>query len=201
MDKYTYESITTESTTRMLVLSNGAYKDQLTGHLEIAKLDNCPPWEALSYAWGETNTYSSIKIGDRFIKISNNLDDALRSLRYEDDEDDEAPHSGRRLWVDQICINQENTHERSEQVRMMYRIYEKAGKVLVYLRLDPDGIAKKAFFTLRLIASLDDDQLDLIRDNPSGARTLDPLFRHLKILFDRPWVCLWLSLAIFVIKF
>ncbi|KAK8064452.1 hypothetical protein PG994_007090 [Apiospora phragmitis] len=50
--KYTYEPITAESTTRMLILHNGAYEDELTGDLEIVKLDECPYWQVLSFVEG-----------------------------------------------------------------------------------------------------------------------------------------------------
>ena len=37
------------------------------------------------------------------------------------------------LWIDQICINQGDNHEKSEQVKMMPRIYSMAKQVLVWL--------------------------------------------------------------------
>ncbi|KAK6860161.1 heterokaryon incompatibility protein-domain-containing protein [Apiospora arundinis] len=190
MSEYIHEPITTESTTRMLILHNGAYKDELTGDLEVAELDNCPPWEALSYAWGTTSAYSSIKIGNRFIKISSNLDSALRRLRY-DNNDESIGDPGVRLWVDQICIDQENIQERSEQVQLMYSIYKNAQNILVWLGPDHDKVAKKAFFTLRLIASLDNDQRRLIRRD--GSEALAPLLEDLKLLFEQSWFSrLWI---------
>ncbi|KAK8017028.1 hypothetical protein PG993_015217 [Apiospora rasikravindrae] len=183
--KYTYEPITADYTTRMLTIHNGAYRDQLTGDLEMAKLDDCLPWKALSYAWGTTTTYSRIKIGKRFIKISNNLDGALRRLRCKNDEGPSGP--GFRLWVDQICINQENLEERSQQVQLMYNIYEKAEKVLVWLGPDPDKIAEKATFALRQVASLDDTQISRILREGLGSFEPTIELEHLKTLLDRPW--------------
>jgi hypothetical protein len=37
------------------------------------------------------------------------------------------------LWADQICIDQSNLDERSQQVLLMKAIYEKALTVFVYL--------------------------------------------------------------------
>ncbi|KAL6361098.1 hypothetical protein LRP88_04560 [Fusarium phalaenopsidis] len=48
----------------------------------------------------------------------------------------------RRLWVDAICINQEDDKEREAQVSKMADIYQEAQRVLVYLgsgSIDPTG--------------------------------------------------------------
>jgi hypothetical protein len=36
-------------------------------------------------------------------------------------------------WVDAICINQRNSEERTQQVRLMAKIYSKAHRVIVWL--------------------------------------------------------------------
>lgn len=56
--------------------------------------------------------------------VSENLRSALRRLRL--------PDRDRSLWVDAICINQNNTAERSEQVSLMSQIYGNAGAVCVW---------------------------------------------------------------------
>jgi hypothetical protein len=44
------------------------------------------------------------------------------------------------LWADQICIDQSNLDERSQQVLLMKKIYENALTVFVYLgEGPPDG--------------------------------------------------------------
>ncbi|KAK8850936.1 HET-domain-containing protein [Apiospora arundinis] len=175
----------------MLVLHNGNSYEELAGDLEVMKLDDksIPPWEALSYAWGTSTTYSRIKIGERFIKISANLGDALRRLRCRSGA--KAPEPGRRLWVDQICINQEDIPERSQQVQLMYSIYEKAKDVNVWLGPDRFGTAKRAFFSLHLLVSLSTVQQLMLRDDDSGA--LEPIYRDLEVLFDQPWFSrLWI---------
>ncbi|KAK8075761.1 hypothetical protein PG997_010424 [Apiospora hydei] len=206
-DKYTYEPIFLESTTRMLVLHNGSYDDELTGDLEMVSLvdDDCPPWKALSYAWGTTKTRSRIKIGNKYIRISTNLHEALRRLRHEKNDGDGAPRGfqlcggggapGHRrnllLWVDQICIDQENVRERSQQVQLMYKIYEGAERVLVWLGADSDGVARQAFSALGLVASLSTAQTMKIRFHGPGE--LGPLLKPLRALFYLPWFTrLWI---------
>lgn len=57
--------------------------------------------------------------------VSQNLALALRYLRSRDQV--------RTLWIDAICINQEDTDERSEQVGRMSDIYKLADKVIAWL--------------------------------------------------------------------
>jgi hypothetical protein len=45
------------------------------------------------------------------------------------------------LWVDQICINQEDLLERSDQVQLMYTIYSRADTVYISLGEGEEGQA------------------------------------------------------------
>ena len=95
-----------------------------------ANLDNAegiPVYTALSYTWGDRNEDVTIFIDDHPLKISENLAYAL------DDVVDKAVERSRYLWIDQICINQQDRAERSNQVRYMGYIYEKATAVFVWL--------------------------------------------------------------------
>ncbi|KKP05658.1 hypothetical protein THAR02_02212 [Trichoderma harzianum] len=49
---------------------------------------------------------------------------------------------GTYYWIDSLCIDQENTRERSEQVAMMKEIYEHAAIVDVWLGPTTDSEAK-----------------------------------------------------------
>lgn len=42
----------------------------------------------------------------------------------------------RTLWIDAICINQEDPHERAEQVGLMRRIYKRASRLVIWLGKD-----------------------------------------------------------------
>lgn len=62
--------------------------------------------------------------------ITRNLWKALRNLRM--------PSTPLRLWVDQICINQQDKQEKMPQIRMMRSIFQKAQRVLLWLgEMDP----------------------------------------------------------------
>jgi len=86
-----------------------------------------PKYEALSYTWGEEDATRTIELNHRSFRVRKNLYDALYHLRNNEKE--------RVIWVDAICINQNDNDERSCQVSIMPSIYSRAQKVLVWLRL------------------------------------------------------------------
>lgn len=67
---------------------------------------------ALSYVWGDERKKASIIVNDHKIEVTLNLEAALRGFR-----DGSEFHSKYVLWVDAICINQEDLKERGHQVR------------------------------------------------------------------------------------
>ncbi|PLB34246.1 HET-domain-containing protein [Aspergillus candidus] len=92
-----------------------------------------PSYEALSYVWGSSDMSAEVIIVSMsdldelqgIVRITANLDAALRHLRFED--------RPRTLWIDAICINQGDLNERSEQVQRMAHIYTQAQRVVVWL--------------------------------------------------------------------
>lgn len=87
--------------------------------------DDRDSFEALSYAWGSWTHCSWILLNGQDFRITRNLYLALRRLkRY---------HAIRRVWVDQICINQQASDERASQVRRMGSIFSLASNVVIWL--------------------------------------------------------------------
>lgn len=115
-------------TTRLFVLEAGEYHEPLRGRLmdydPTAKTLDCG-YEALSYCWGEHRDKATLWPGDSSFSITWSFETALRSLRLEDHV--------RVLWIDQICINQNDLMERSSQVNIMMSIYAGARNVCVWL--------------------------------------------------------------------
>ena len=123
---------------RLLTLEPGKKHQGLCATLWHAPLDQPPPYEALSYVWSNP----MVEAGD-FAKVDNfkksemitldgylfpvgeNLYSALQHLRNEIEP--------RTLWVDAICINQDDLFERGRQVRVMSQIYAKSSSVLAWL--------------------------------------------------------------------
>ncbi|THV52588.1 hypothetical protein BGAL_0075g00340 [Botrytis galanthina] len=82
-------------------------------------------YEAISYVWGDPHNTLPIYVDKKQFQVTVNLHAALLRLR---------DHSFERiLWIDAICINQNNNEERRQQVQLMARIYNSASRVVVWL--------------------------------------------------------------------
>jgi hypothetical protein len=110
---------------RLVSIKKGTQDSVLHANLLHVSLDNAPSYEALSYVWGEMRNPGRLTLNGLEMAITNNLEGTLLQLRSEMDD--------RLLWVDAICINQEDTKERSHQVQPMRVIYTTARRTLVWL--------------------------------------------------------------------
>jgi hypothetical protein len=86
---------------------------------------NRPSYEALSYVWGNASVTKPILLKGKPFTVTRALWTALRYLRLEDRQ--------RTIWVDAICINQEDIHEREEHVRRMSEVYKNALHGLLWM--------------------------------------------------------------------
>jgi len=82
-------------------------------------------YETLSYVWGDPGECPHIFIDEYRFDVRVNLHAALSRLR--------DCCAERIIWVDAICINQNNPEERGRQVQSMTKIYGKANRVIVWL--------------------------------------------------------------------
>ncbi|KAK3326832.1 heterokaryon incompatibility protein-domain-containing protein [Apodospora peruviana] len=122
-----YQSLPPDSL-RFLRVYPGAMTDPLVCSLQVAPLARLPDYEALSYCWGAQATEDaspSILVDGFTFKVTPNLHGALLRLRLRDQP--------RLLWVDAVCINQEDILERNSQVTLMDQIYRRAKSVVVWL--------------------------------------------------------------------
>lgn len=109
------------------VLPNSDFTSKIDCELFHENINNTdrPPYEALSYTWGDASLTVDIRVNGCIFPANPNLEAALRALRITD--------KPRILWVDGICIDQTNIKERGEQVRIMWHIYKAAECVVVWL--------------------------------------------------------------------
>lgn len=85
-----------------------------------------PSYLAVSYAWGQPPTFESIiELESGSLQISDTAAGALRRFRRR--------KTRISLWIDSICINQQDDDEKNEQVAIMGDIYREAKAVLVWL--------------------------------------------------------------------
>jgi len=84
-----------------------------------------PRFEALSYTWEHGLSTISIFLDGQRRLVTPNLEAFLRYRR--------EAHNPVILWVDAICINQEDNEEKNAQVKLMNLIYLAAERVMVWL--------------------------------------------------------------------
>ena len=111
------------------LLPADCYHDLIRCDLEVIYLDNSPEkryaFTAVSYVCGPQNRTQSISCNGKKFLTTRNSEIVLRNLRQK-----EGPCT---LWIDSICINQQSTPERNEQVLLMGHIFQKAKQVYVWL--------------------------------------------------------------------
>jgi hypothetical protein len=162
--RYSYSPLTTTDSIRIITLLPGVGHEQLKCTLDEVTFDESPQYEAISYVWGDEINPASIKCHDfgYSLPITQNLAAALFRFRLADQQ--------RMIWVDAICINQEDITERGHQVRLMGKVYGKASGVLVWLGEEDEN-------TELVSTCLHSSFIEL-----TDAETL-----ALKLFFERPW--------------
>ena len=96
-------------------------------------------YEAISYTWGSSQREKRVLVLGKWLAVTQHAYDILY---------DRAPWTGWRfLWMDSVCINQDDNKEKGIQVPMMGEIYRQAARVVVWLGPSPDGEA--AFSLIR----------------------------------------------------
>lgn len=82
-------------------------------------------YECISYRWDNSEHLHYLNLGNALFWVSPTVKMILLDHR--------SFFKSKYVWIDQVCINQRNSTEKSEQVRMMKDIYEKASKVIIHL--------------------------------------------------------------------
>jgi hypothetical protein len=134
-----------------------------------------PQYDALSYAWGRADDTVNIYVqdsADDILAIAKNLANALPYLRYAD--------KSRVLWVDAICIDQQNPKERGHQVGQMADIFRTAERVIAWLGSEADSSAL-AFKVLRKMSFHIEVDWELVRMRPARKSESDLLFADLDV--------------------
>lgn len=141
--------------------------------LSTFRLDQAPPYKALSYTWGAPGRIGTIQVDGQDIPVGQNLFTAIRRLCRES-------WVG-YLWADALCINQGDDDEKSHQVPLMGQIYGQADTVLVWLGEELDS-TERAFWFMRKSCLYGQELMDMIqRDSSDPPTSVHP---HLKALLQ-----------------
>jgi hypothetical protein len=149
-----YSSLNTaRNEIRLITLApSPSFESTIPCHLFHRSLDTETegPFDALSYTWGDASSRRLISLNGNKFSVTANLHTALRHLRYTADQ--------RVLWIDELCINQDNIPERNQQVTKMQEIYQRAAKVVVWL--GPASKTSDLAFAFLAEASLKAPEID-----------------------------------------
>ena len=127
LDKYEYSRLA-PAEFRLLKLLPGQENDRLTGRLITVDQISAPKYVALSYIWGPPcedawQESPSILLENTTIELRPNLASAMRALR--------SLHQDTHIWIDALCINQDDNAEKSMQIPLMADIYRLSNSVAV----------------------------------------------------------------------
>ncbi|QIX01695.1 hypothetical protein AMS68_007212 [Peltaster fructicola] len=112
---------------RILPCAPNSSTAELQCKLVQVALGAAPSYTALSYTWGSPPDIHEIYINGRRTRVRKNLWRFLREARNLDLEIFDW------LWIDALCIDQDNHEERGIQVALMSEIYASAKQVLIWL--------------------------------------------------------------------
>ena len=127
---YSYQPLRLHSSIRLLILKPGEGEQDVHCDLIEIDLNDKPEYFALSYCWGEPKFDVPIYCSGKRLSITANLSQALCRFR-----NISLPIT---LWVDAICINQDDDEERSQQVEKMKDVYSHAREVYIWLGPEDD---------------------------------------------------------------
>lgn len=137
---------------RLLTFLPGDSQSEICCTLQHASLINPPTYVALSYCWGNPAVTKPIVVNDVSIQVTTNLESALRHLRIK---------GYSCLWIDAVCIHQEDLTEKNEQLSLMSSIYRRASSVAAWIGEDEHDSSEALDFLVGIHES--QLQIDLVK--------------------------------------
>lgn len=152
---------------RLLQLEAGKQTATIGCSLETVFFQDAPEYHAVSYAWGSTDKTNTICVNGNAFQITANLHSVLLHARKET--------AAVTLWVDALCIDQDDEPEKTQQVQIMGDIFRRATSTFIWLG-EPCA----------------DDQIvmDFLlqnKDHPDQLQVKDIPVDALQKFFGRPW--------------
>ncbi|KAF2686437.1 HET-domain-containing protein [Lentithecium fluviatile CBS 122367] len=204
--RYIYESLDDEATSiRLIEVLPPSPDDRI--RICMRQVHTPAEYCCLSYMWGDASRDEEILVNGQPVKVRRNLYAFLRRAQRQYPE---MP-----LWIDALCINQDDNTERSHQVQRMGDIYSGAEAVLIWLEVEEeldyvfdfcmevasapsDGFSKEAYYMLRQNEALYADLFARLVANEYWRRTWvaqEILLARRLILVNgarhgMPWRCL-----------
>ena len=209
-NEYQYEPLSEDlrdDQIRLLTLHPGKNGDLIQCSFHVTCLSEASKYEALSYYWGTEPESCEITIRNlKPKKISTSsrkwqrVKEQIKLEKFHVRPNLYAALSQFReqnrdivLWVDALCINQEDEIEKTQQVRKMARIYGKAHRVLIWLGAGSKRCEEALIFIDEILDLASFDALATDEKSPPKWAALVELMRC--EWFSRRWVVQELALA------
>ena len=189
MARFRYTTLPQGRAIRVMKLAPGTGRSTLRGEILHIDLDDNPEYATLSYVWGTESDPISVECNECQIKVTQNLGEALWHIRH--------GSISIYLWVDALCINQDDLVEKGHQVTLVKDIYASATEVLVWLGPSNAEVATEVFEDIRLTLATLIEAIDNYEDlstvewlhSRQGSPALDKLAILFKSeYFTRTWV-------------
>ncbi|QIW99707.1 hypothetical protein AMS68_005225 [Peltaster fructicola] len=126
-----------ENEIRLMILHPGSDITCDPVHVSLTAL---PSYETISYVWGKDTERGTILLDNEHADVPASTRRALKRMQVDED---------RILWIDAVCINQNDDEERSRQVALMATIYSSGTKNLVWLGEDDGHSAEAAVASMQ----------------------------------------------------
>ncbi|KAL8834197.1 MAG: hypothetical protein Q9176_007625 [Flavoplaca citrina] len=161
---YKYSALPSPHSIRLVQLKPGVTNiwSDITLSLRTTSLNEAVEYDVLSYTWGDPLTPFSRKDGSNWgmdavrrypinidgylLEVTASLIDALHALA--DTGTRKSAMKSQYIWIDSICINQEDPLERAAQISIMGSIYEAAQNVVIWLG-DKDEFTDEALAAMK----------------------------------------------------
>ncbi|ETN44826.1 uncharacterized protein HMPREF1541_09701 [Cyphellophora europaea CBS 101466] len=127
IEQFAYRPLESVEHTRLLQISSNL-EDGLIS-CTITHHDLPTHYRCLSYMWGSEASANNIRLNGKSFSVRDNLWQFLHRAR------EFCPNQP--LWIDALCINQEDIPEKNYQVQQMSKLYAGASEVLMWLGQDP----------------------------------------------------------------
>ncbi|KAK8023704.1 HET-domain-containing protein [Apiospora rasikravindrae] len=175
---------------RLLLLQAGEGDEPIKCQLVHASLKegaDRPSYETISYCWGDPAQTAGIFVDGLEMEVPLSARRVLQRMRKYD--------ADRTLWIDAICINQNDVAERGQQVALIKDIYSKTEQCLIWLGEGDgeattycdavfDSVYGHAEHVTSNLADSDEIAFKTLTDNGLGGPLLK---QHIITFFSSPW--------------
>jgi hypothetical protein len=124
-ESYSYQRLIGSKDIRLLKLRRRRLFRSPQCELVHVDMHSLVTYDAISYTWGNPEKSKGLIVDGKWLPCPANVQDIVL---------DRASYSCERyVWIDFVCIDQDNLDERKQQVQLMREIYATANRVIVWL--------------------------------------------------------------------